>query len=73
MSFTTTKFHEILLSCFRGVVLTRKTGLTDRQVKTIIPSTTSCVGYKKVAKRQKEKFISEHISKDNVYLTNYNS
>ena len=29
MSFITTKFHEILLSCFRGVVLTRKTGLTD--------------------------------------------
>ena len=29
MSFITTKFHEILLSCFRGVALTRKTGLTD--------------------------------------------
>ena len=29
MSFITTKFHEIPWSCFRGVVLTRKTGLTD--------------------------------------------
>ena len=29
MSFITTKFHEILLSSFRGVALTRKTGLTD--------------------------------------------
>ena len=25
MSFITTKFHEILLRCFRGVVLTRQT------------------------------------------------
>ena len=47
--------------------------LTDRRVKTIIPFTTRCVGYKKAAKPHKEKFISEHISKDNVYLTNYNS
>ena len=31
MSFITTKFHEILLSGFRGVALTRKTGLTDWQ------------------------------------------
>ena len=29
MSFITTKFHEILLSGFRGVALTRKTGLMD--------------------------------------------
>ena len=29
MSFIFTKFHEILLSGFRGVALTRKTGLTD--------------------------------------------
>ena len=29
MSFITTKFHEILLSGFRGVALKRKTGLTD--------------------------------------------
>ena len=29
MSFITTKFHKILLSGFRGVVLTRKTGQTD--------------------------------------------
>ena len=29
MTFLTTKFHEILLSGFRGVLLTRKTGLTD--------------------------------------------
>ena len=28
-NFITTKFHEILLSGFRGVSLTRKTGLTD--------------------------------------------
>ena len=28
-SFITTKFQEILLSGFRGVALTRKTGLTD--------------------------------------------
>ena len=31
MSFISTKFHEILLSGFRGVALTRKTGLTDFQ------------------------------------------
>ena len=29
MSLITTKFHEILLSGFRGVAPTRKTGLTD--------------------------------------------
>ena len=29
MSFITTKFQKILLSSFRGVALTRKTGLTD--------------------------------------------
>ena len=29
MSFITTNFHEILLSGFRGVALTRNTGLTD--------------------------------------------
>ena len=29
MSFITTTFHEILSSSFRGVALTRKTGLTD--------------------------------------------
>ena len=29
MSFITTKFQEILLSGFRGVVLTRRTGLAD--------------------------------------------
>ena len=51
MSFISTKFHEILLSGFRGVALTRKTGLmdwlTDGRVKNIIPSPTRCVGYKK--------------------------
>ena len=31
MSFITRKFHEILLSGFRGVALTRKTGLTEGQ------------------------------------------
>ena len=31
-----TKFHEILLSGFRGVVLKKKTGLTD-ETKTIYP------------------------------------
>ena len=54
MSFISTKFHEILLSGFRGVALTRKTGLTDwltdwlidGRVKNIIPSATRCVGYK---------------------------
>ena len=53
MSFISTKFHEILLSGFRGVALTRKTGLTDwltdwltdGRVKNIIPSATRCVGY----------------------------
>ena len=45
MSFITTKFQEILLSGFRGVVLTRKTGLTDWRVKNIIPSATCCEGY----------------------------
>ena len=45
MSFITTKFHKILLRGFRGVALTRKTGLTDGQVKNIIPSATRCVGY----------------------------
>ena len=29
MAFIATKFHEILLSGFRGVALTRLTGLTD--------------------------------------------
>ena len=29
LTFITTKFHEILLSGFSGVALTRKTGLTD--------------------------------------------
>ena len=56
MSFITTKFHEILLNGFRGVALTRKTGLTDWltdwqtdwRVKNIIPSATSCVGYKNI-------------------------
>ena len=56
MSFITTKFHEILLSGFRGVALTRKTGLTDwltnwltdGQVKNIIPFATRCMGYKKI-------------------------
>ena len=36
----TTKFHEILLSGFRGVALTRKTGLMDRLTdgsKTLYP------------------------------------
>ena len=47
MSLITTKFHEILLSSFRGVALTKKKpGLTDGQVKNIIPSATCCVGYK---------------------------
>ena len=53
MSFITTKFHEIRLSSFRGVGLTRKTGLTDwltdGRVKNIIPSATRCVGYKKIS------------------------
>ena len=41
MSFITTKFHEILLSGFRGVAgLTDR--LTNRQVKNIIPSATRC-------------------------------
>ena len=48
MSFITSKFQEIVLSGFRGVVLTRKTGLTDwladwlteGRVKNIIPSAT---------------------------------
>ena len=52
MSFITTKFHEILLSGFRGAALTRKTGLTDwltdwltdGRVKNI-PFATRCVGY----------------------------
>ena len=54
MSFITAKFHETLLSSFRGVVLTRKTGLmdwltdwlTNGRVKNIIPSATRCVRYK---------------------------
>ena len=50
MSFITTKFHEILLSCFGGVALKRKTGLTDRladeQVNNIILSTTRSEGFK---------------------------
>ena len=41
MSFISSKFHEILLSGFRGVALTRKTGLTDwltdGRVKTLYP------------------------------------
>ena len=49
MSFITTKFHQILLSGFEGVALTRKTGLTDSLtnggVKNIIPFATRCVGY----------------------------
>ena len=53
MSFITTKFHKILLSSFRGVALTRKTGLmdwlTDGRVKNIISSATRCVGYKNTA------------------------
>ena len=36
MSFISTKFQEILLSSFRGVALTRKTGLTDGS-KTLYP------------------------------------
>ena len=40
---------EILLSSFRAVALTRKTGLTnwltDGRVKNIIPSPTRCMGY----------------------------
>ena len=47
MFFITTKFHDILLSGFRGVALTRKTGLMDGltagRVKNIIPSATRCV------------------------------
>ena len=46
------KFHKILLSAFRGIVLTKKglidwrtDRLTDRRVKNIIPSSTRCVGY----------------------------
>ena len=37
MSFITTKFQEILLSGFRGVALTRKTGLTDGSKKLYPP------------------------------------
>ena len=48
-SFITTKFHGILLSGFRGVALTRKTGLTDLptngRVKNIILPATGCMGY----------------------------
>ena len=54
MSFVTTKFHEIMLSGFRGVALTKKKnqgkdGLTDKQVKNIngIPSTNCCMEYNK--------------------------
>ena len=55
ISFITIKFLEILSSGFRGVALTRKTGLTDwltdwltdGRVKNIIPSATRCVGYNK--------------------------
>ena len=46
MSSITLKFHEILLSGFRGVALTKKQDwLTDERVKNIIPSATHCVGY----------------------------
>ena len=36
MFFITTKFHDNLLSGFRGVALTKKTGLTDGS-KTLYP------------------------------------
>ena len=53
MSFITTTFHKIMLSGFRGVALTRKTGLmdwlTEGRVKNIISSATRCVGYKNTA------------------------
>ena len=51
---TTTKFHQNLLSSFRGVALPKKQDwrtdretdwLTDWLVKNIIPSATSCMGY----------------------------
>ena len=50
MSFTTTKFYDIMLSGFRGVALTRKQDcltdwLTDVRFKNIIPSVTPCVGF----------------------------
>ena len=46
MSFITAKFHEILLSGFRGVVPTRKTGLTDwRTSQKHYTSAIRCVGY----------------------------
>ena len=51
MSLITTKFHEILLSGFRGVALTKKNridGLTDGRVKNIIPYATGCMGYNDV-------------------------
>ena len=60
MSFITTKFHEILLSSFTGVALTRKTGLTDwltvGRVKNLIPSATRCVGYNNEEWRTKKRF-----------------
>ena len=56
--FITSNFYEILLSGFRGVALTRKTGLTNWRTdwltdwrtdgsKTLYPP-TRCVGYKKI-------------------------
>ena len=53
MSFIITKVNEIQLSVFRGVALTRKTGLTDwltdwltdGWVKNWIPPAAHCVGH----------------------------
>lgn len=40
-----TKFNEMLCS-LQVVLLTKKTGLTDEQVKNIMPLTICCMGYK---------------------------
>ena len=54
MSFITINFHEILLRGFRGVALTRKTGLTDwltdwltDRSKTLYPSQLVAWGIKR--------------------------
>ena len=48
MSFITTKFHEILFQRCQSSCADKKNrtdGLTDWQLKNIIPSATCCVGY----------------------------
>ena len=49
MSFITIKFHEILLSCFRGVTLTKKTNRIDNLTdwsKTLYPPRLIAQGIK---------------------------